>query len=477
MSMVTRVDVEGFMALISGAVDLDGVTEISGPNGSGKTSMLTAIHVGVDGADAARDVTDPVHHDAERATVRLKLDDGTTAVRIIERKPGGGHTWKIVLEPADGGRGKTITQRQLHELVGEHRLDPMDFLNLKPADKFAALQSFVPGVDFAKSVAEDDADFKKRTDLNRDAKNARAAADLITVPGDTPAEAIDEAALLQELQDAHAKNGVAEKRRTNREALRNEISEMRARAQAITDGIPGAVAARVKLATNQIADFKEQIATLERRILQATTDCITDEGTIARERNDESAVLVQSADSQQKRLDEAEALPTPIDTEALAQQIKDAKAVNTNVARRAERTAHNQKAATYEHEADALTAAMAERRKAREAAIAAAAIPIKGIEFGPGVVRLHGVPFDEASKGQQFKAAFEYCIGCNPKLRVMWIRDASLLDDTAFAEVNRLAEEFKVRVLLETVRPIGSNVVILEAGRVKEVRRRKAVAA
>lgn len=475
MSLITRVEVEGFMRLIAGAIDLDGVQEISGPNGSGKTSMLTAIKVGIEGADAAP--AEPIHHGADQALVRMFLDDGTKAVRYIEPKKGGGHTWRIVLEPADGGRGRAITQRQLHDIIGEHRLDPTDFLSLKPAEKFAALQAFVPGVDFARSMADDDVDFRKRTDLNRDAKQARAAADLISVPADTPAVAIDEAALLQQLQEAHAQNALTVRRRDNRAKLVVDIAAMRTKAQGLYDGTQAALDVRRTLRDTRIADLEAQIVDLQKRITAERDQVEGDLEQMMVARQQEADKLTADADAEQKRLDGAEALPAIVDTDALAAKISEAKVINANVTRKAERTAHNQKAATYENDADALTAAMAARKKAREDAIAAAAIPIKGIEFGPGEIRLDGVPFDQASRGRQYTAAFEYCVGCNPALRMMWIRDASLLDDAAFAEVNRLSAEMNVRVLLETVRPIGGNVVILEAGKVKEVRRRKAAAA
>jgi len=70
---------------------------------------------------------------------------------------------------------------------------------------------------------------------------------------------------------------------------------------------------------------------------------------------------------------------------------------------------------------------------------------------------------------EKLTVALAYTVKRNPDLRLAWIRDASLLDDEAFACVERLAEEFDCDVLLETVRPIGKNAVVLEDGRVKSL--------
>ena len=47
---------------------------------------------------------------------------------------------------------------------------------MKPREQFEALRSFVPGVDFDALDAANKKDFATRTEVNRDAKQARAAA-------------------------------------------------------------------------------------------------------------------------------------------------------------------------------------------------------------------------------------------------------------------------------------------------------------
>ena len=186
---VSRLEVENFKRLTAVDITLpEGVTELSGPNGAGKSSILDSIAVWLDGLRVAP--AEPIHRGAERSRIRGRLGE-MYVIRHIEKKKGGGYTTRIQFEPIDG-KPYPATQRQLDDLIGEHRLDPLDFLALDRKGKFDAFRAFVPGFDFAKAAREHDADFLRRTDVNRMAREARAAASLILVPEGTPEEPLDE---------------------------------------------------------------------------------------------------------------------------------------------------------------------------------------------------------------------------------------------------------------------------------------------
>ena len=81
---------------------------------------------------------------------------------------------------------------------------------------------------------------------------------------------------------------------------------------------------------------------------------------------------------------------------------------------------------------------------------------------------LNGVPFEQASTALKLKCGVAIAVAKNPKLRLVWIRDASLLDDKSYGQVEQLAKEFDAQLLLETVRPIGSDAIVLEDGQLKK---------
>src|SRR5665213_3667394 len=194
-----ELEVENFqrVTLVNFAVKR-GITELAGPNGAGKSSVIDAIAVWLDGLKVASD--EPIHNGAQRARIRGRLGE-MYVTRTISRDKKGAYTTEIKFEPV-GGKAYPATQRQLSDLIGEHNLDPMDFVKLDTKGKFDALRAFVPGFDFLKASQDHAADFSRRTDVNRLAREASAAAALISIPNGTPAEPIDEAALVAELQEA-----------------------------------------------------------------------------------------------------------------------------------------------------------------------------------------------------------------------------------------------------------------------------------
>ena len=470
---LTNLCVENFKRIV--AIEITpapGVTEISGANGAGKSSTLDAIAVWIDGLKVAP--AEPIRKGAERARIRGRLGE-MNVTRTIERKKGGGHTTRILFEAVEG-KPYPATQKQLDDLIGEHHLDPLDFLALDSRGKFDALRAFVPGFDFAKAAQEQAADYERRTQVNGLARQARAAASLIHVPDGTPAEPIDEQALVRELQSAAASNLDVQQRRTNREKAAETIAGLRSAVAQAEEAIAES-AREIEVARDrELTRLDDQIAVLQRQRAQRVEEYgtkITDE---AAQRRKAAAEANTRAEELQARLDSADPLPEPIDTEALGVQIEKARATNVSVRAALERAKHTSTAQRYEAEAKALTEGMDARQAAKEQAIATAKLPVEGLEFGDGEILLHGVPFEQASTAQRLRAAVAYSVAKNGRLKLIWIRDASLLDDNSYAELQKLAIEFSVDIYLETVRAIGKDAIVLSDGELATDNREEAAA-
>lgn len=458
---LVRLETENYKGIR--AIDISpgaGVTEISGPNGSGKSSTLESIQVWLDGLRVAP--AEPIRKGAERARIRGGLGE-MYVTRVIERKKGGGHTTKILFESVEG-KPYTGTQKQLDDLIGEHHLDPLDFLALDSKGKFEAFQVFVPGFDFAKSARESAADFERRTTVNRMAKEARAAAGLILVPEGTPSDPIDEQALVVELQRAGEQNTEIERRRQRRQAMSDRIVMLRSKASTANSTIERTTREIEAARDRELQRIENQILALQRQAsdMRAEYDAkIVNEGESILET---AKADMKEADESQAKLDAAESLPEIIDTAALSQRIQQARQTNQAVAATHVRAKHVSTAERYEAESKALTEAMTARQTAKEQAIASGKLPIDGLEFGDNEILLHGVPFEQASTAQKLRAAVAYSLARNPKLRLVWIKDASLLDDKSYAEIQKLAAEYQCDIYLETVRAIGKDAIVLSDG-------------
>lgn len=427
MTKLTKLEVENFKRIVAISINLgDTVTELSGPNASGKSSTLDAISVLFEGLADAPAV--PIRRGAEESVIRGELGE-----LIVERKfkatANGKYTSSITLRTPEGSRYPE-PQKHLNQLIGSHMLDPLDFIHMKPAEQFNVLRKFVPDVDFDAIDAANKRDYERRTDVGRFAKEARASASMISVPIDTPEDTVDESALIEAMQKAGEHNAEIEARLIRRERAAEDV----------------------KTHTAAAAQSRKEAERLRSEAARA------EERAVAEER---AALDVQT------RIDGAPALPDKIDVTKLRTEIDAARSVNKNVELRARKAKHDGLAKQHEQEWKRLTDEMEARESAKRSAIAEAKIPVPGIEFGDKVILLNGVPFEQASTAEQLRTAFSLIVALNPKLRLAWIRDASLLDDVSLAVIHRLAEEYDCQVLLETVRANSKNAIVLEDGRVK----------
>ena len=96
----------------------------------------------------------------------------------------------------------------------------------------------------------------------------------------------------------------------------------------------------------------------------------------------------------------------------------------------------------------------ARRKKAREA-IAAADLGIDGLTVADGRVMLGDHPFDQASDAERLLASCAIAGRGDAKLRVLRIRDGSLLDENSLRLAAEWAEKNDYQVWLEIGRRAG----------------------
>jgi DNA repair exonuclease SbcCD ATPase subunit len=460
---VTELSVENFKRITSVNIKLrPHVTEISGANGAGKSSYIDALWVWLKGKTVAP--AQPIHKGAERCRLSGKIGD-YLITRTFKRTKSQEVTTDLRIER--GNESMPPTETFMRSLIGDHMLDPGDFIKLGDAGKFDVFRSFVPGVDFKAITNQNRQDYDRRTDINRLAKEARAAAHMISVPKDTGTTLIDKAELVEQLRQAGETNTQIERRRANREKAVAQIAQLRAQ-HADADKRFAAYAAERQTACDARVD--ELLAEMERlkTAIEKTKETAKEE-MLARSREIavEAVNALTEADELQAKLDAAGPLPEAIDTQALTKTIRQAEIANEAVGRLQQREKHVKLAERYEAESTEITARMDARNKAKEDAIAEAQIPIPGITFGDGEVFLDGLPFEQASTAQKFRIGVAIAIAKNPTLRLVWVRDASLLDDNSYELIGKLAEEFDCQILLETVRAIGKDAIVLEDGALK----------
>lgn len=471
---ILKLSVDNFMKLAAVEITPQGnLVQICGRNAQGKTSVLNAIWVALAGKDACPKV--PVRKGAEEA--RIQLDCGELIItRHFRATDDGGYTTSIAVENADGARFPS-PQKMLDTLLGALSFDPLAFSRMKPKEQFDQLRQFVPGVDFEALERQHRGDFERRTDINRLAKQERAAAQAIVVPDGTPETLIDESELLGELTRASDHNADIARRRANREQVRETMETARQVIQRTPAEIVEATKRARAIRDREVTRLEQQIEQLQQQIRTVETECDEEIARQTEQLTTQAEAAERSISEIQEKLAAAGELPKEIDVQALQAKIQGARATNAAVAKLLERRKHEKVAEQLEHQADELTAKMEARNADKRAAIAAAQIPVPGIEFGEGLVLLNGVPFEQASDAEQLRASVAIAMALNPKLRVVRIRDGSLLDEDAMRLVAEMADANDMQVWVERVDSSGKIGFVLEDGHVRKTEAEQEVAA
>lgn len=399
------------------------LVQITGPNGSGKTSVLDSIAWALQGASGVQ--SQPIRKGQKTARVKIDLGD-----LIVTRKfSESGST--LTVENKEGLLHKT-PQAILDRLMGSIAFDPLAFARQKPREQFDTLRGLVKvDVDFAALEKENAADFAKRTDLNREAKlNRNQAVAMGSFPTDLPLSRVNTESLIERIADAGKHNADIEREKERRAASNKRVDDLCSR-----------------------------------------RDRHTEKGRELRRQADEEDRQAKAADEEIGTIELAIAalppLPAPIDPSIVRGHLRDAEVVNANIAARDKQAATIEKARRLEAEAEQITARMAEREQRKRDAIAAAKMPIDGIGFGDGLVLLNGVPFEQASDAEQLRASCAIAMAMNPKLRVLRIRDGSLLDENGLQLLSKMADANDYQVWVERVDTSGKVGVVMEDGHVR----------
>jgi energy-coupling factor transporter ATP-binding protein EcfA2 len=431
---IVQFESDNFKRLRAVQISPDGnVVTIGGKNGSGKSSILDAIYVALVGRSAAP--PRPIRAGEETCRIKLHLGDIVVS-RKFTAKEGGTYTDSLKVESADGAQVFKNPQRVLDELLGEIGFDPFAFVQMKPKDQTATLLGMVPlPVDLDELARMDAADMLARRDVNRDGEQraARLAA-IPAAPEGLPEEPVDRDAILAELAGAADKNTAIGAERARRDRERDAANEA------------------IRASITKAERGRELIRQGEQLVAEATDD-----------RNRANGV---GAD-----LDALPELEAPVDTAALQQRLAQAEATNAAIAREQQRKALAAEVEELRAKSKGYTDAMAARDAERKGALAKAKMPIEGLAFGldeagKAMVMFNGQPFEQASTAEQIRASTAIAMAANPQLRVLRIKDGSLLDSDSMAMVASMAEAEDFQLWVEVVAGDGVG-IIMEDGAVK----------
>lgn len=414
------------------------VVELTGKNRQGKSTVLDAIGAVFEGAGAIGEV--PIRDGEKQAKIRVVVGD-KEAELIITRKfkknEKGEYLTSIQVEDPKGAVFKS-PQALLDSLCGKLAFDPLAFVLMDKKAQTEAMKRLVPGVDFNAIESANRLDFEKRTDLNREAKTVRAqVAGLdIDITKERPVK-VELADVQAELSKAQAHNEDVTRRKTNRENAPTEIADNRKRILEIQ------------------AEHAKIVAEIEAKQKEAD------------KKAEAAAALIRETDDYERRLKTAGTLPELIPVEEFTRQTEAANSTNNAVLAWEKMDQLVKQAEGLESQAEQLTTAMADRTAVKEKAIREAKLPVDGLGLSEDGVTLNGLPFSQAASSEQIRTSVGVAMALNPKLRVIRVKDGSLLDEEGLALLAQMAEEKDYQIWIERVDSTSSVGFILEDGMLK----------
>lgn len=417
---------------------------LGGKNGQGKSSVLDAIQMALGGKDSAPRV--PVRKGEEKAEIVCDL--GEIIVRRTFTAEGG---TSLTVSSREGARFPS-PQAMLDRLTRQLTFDPLAFSRMAPAEQSETLRRMV-GLDFTALHEEHAKVYADRTDVNRDGKVM--AARFATMPQypDAPAAEVSSAAILAEQEKVTKEHGA----RLAHAMAANEAVDAKKR-----DAVAALAAAdRAEAEAHHAEAFRDQ--TVE-EINRLRTLLVKQEDESKSKRGAAGVARAKAEKAQAEAQHLTHERVAPPDLAPFRVRLAEVDATNAKVRANAARSAAEEALNAKRAESARLTARLDAIEKEKAAAISAAAMPVEGLGFDASGVTLDGFPFEQASQAQQLRVSVAMGFAMNPRLRVLLIRDASLLDTESLAMVTKMAEDAGAQVWMERVEQDGATTVLIEDG-------------
>lgn len=465
----------------------DNCVLLGGKNAAGKSSVLDSIQMALGGKSVFPDR--PLRDGATAGSVRVDLGN-----LIVERRfTESGSTLKVL---SAEGASFNSPQKILDELYCRLAFDPLKFLDLKPAEQAATLIQLL-GIDTSAIDTEYKEVYEERTAVNRLLKESEA--DVARLPAilnedQLPEVKPDPADLMNRLNEAmrvrdlyKADDDLLAKLReqdaaaiVRRSEIESDISGHSSRYEAISvEAQKKDIADRHELVRRQQREIAEMQARHADELIKfnanVTDACVAREQSMSDQLAALNAKLLVHDNEIAERLNkitelEVKARKPHEDIDQLREAITTANAQcaawdGVVSKRRAEATLRQR-----QKESDSLTRELEALTERKREMLAAANYPIKGLAVSEdGTVLFEGVPFSQSSRAQQIRTSVAIGLAMNPSLRVLLIRDGSLLDDDNLEIVRQMADTADAQIWIERVGNKDESAIIIEDGHIAGV--------
>ena len=428
---ITRLQIENIkrISVFEMVLDKNGVYIIGGRNAQGKTTALDSFSMIVGGTKLCPD--EPIKKGEREGFSEADIVDETGKIVAIARRKfklgkGGRLTSSLIIKNPKGAI-QTAPQAIMSVLTDVVSFDPLQFKALDPKKQLAVLRDIV-GLDFTQLDEERAVLYVNRTDINRQIKDKEGyVGGLPNYPADTPDKEIVVDDLMAELEKVQQHNA--------------DITDMSAKL--------GDMRYNLSEDEKSLSVLTGQFEEIENTIRLAKADIHKRKG------------LIDAAQSAYSKIQ-------PQDEEPIREKISNSQAISTNVRNKQAEQAGLAELEELEASVEVFTDCIEKIDAEKERQIATAPFPIEGLAFTPDGVTYNNILFAQCSQAEQLRISVAMGMALNPKLRVMTIRDGSLLDDENMQLIDDMAKDKEFKILMEVVGNPEDAAVIIEDGMILE---------
>ncbi|HSW65444.1 MAG TPA: hypothetical protein VLH56_19365 [Dissulfurispiraceae bacterium] len=422
-----EIQIEQYMRISGACVQFTGEPGsiiIAGNNAQGKTSFISSIWAALDGHEMARK---PLKNGATKGRIKLDLNE-IIVERTFTEKSDQLRVWAkdgmLYPEPAS----------VLKILWNKICIDPLEFMRLTPKDQATRL---LASMGLESAMAELDSQLAEVNAVKAKADAAKREAEgrlsKLPIPSrDLAPKSIEVLLQAESLAAGKAGAAFAEQERIERDG--DTIGTMRARFEDIM---------------REIADLQAKIMQLE-----LERDKLTDTIQVARTTLDAAIAAAPNPQDAQAVWDAARA------------ELAGAESHNAKCRELAEYTATEQAIADARAQSESALEDQRRLKASRKQLISDNPLPMPELSFADGELRYNDMPLEQASGAEQLKAALAISMALNPKLRIITIKDGSLLDAENMAIIGEMAQAKGYQVFIERVGK-GELGIIFEDGEVE----------
>lgn len=440
----TRIKIKNLFGIAE--TELDGSSvEITGTNGSGKTSVIDAIRYGLTN-QSERDYI--IRKGASEGEILIETDTG---LYIDRKKRTDKADYKSVKE---GGKEVSGPESMLKQLFTPLQLDPVAFIGMNKQEQNRIILDLIEfdwdlnwireqfgeipeGVNYDQNIlqvlhdiqADNSVYFQTRQDINRDLKNKRAFIEEIAsdIPAEYDAdrwERYDLGEAYRKLEGIREENSRIERAKVFKDSYDNKLRGLEADREIQVSAEEKAIAAEREGLISTIERLKAEIRAADEKL-----------GGLDRKLQDKIALADSQYEAKKAKLAKDMQIADgyiakePVDCSHLQEEVDTAERMKKHLNEYRRMQGLEADVKRLKTESDELTRKIELARTLPGQILETATLPVEGLTVENGIPLIHGLPVSNLSEGEKLNLCVDVALSKPNNLQIILIDGAEKLSD------------------------------------------------